>query len=780
MPRPRPSATTRGDVLDGAPTRFTRRDVLGLMWVSAAGLAVLVPALLHGVYLGSYQILAMPNHGLTTRPGVPGAVEQTSDLIGQMIPWTRLAWEQVHHGHLPLWNPYSGLGTPLAFNWQSAPFSLSSLVTYLVPLRLAFTVAIAINVLVAASGAYVLARVLRLGVTGAATVGTVFVLSGPFAAWLGFPFASVNCWAGWIFAFGILAIRARRPTWATVAMASSIAGALYGGQPEGATVLMLAVGTFFGLVLVHDVGRRGWAATRAPALRLVGATIAGVGLALPLVLPGTQLSALSIRRVAPLTQALPSHLLAYLAFQGYDGLPLPGVAKFGLSGHLYNETAAYVGTTALVLALIAIVVRWRRPEIRALAAVAAICLALVYFGPLDALVDHIPLVGTVSWWRALMPLALVIAVLAGSGVDAVVRQADHARTARWLGAGFGSAAAVLAALWLFDRGGLHGNRLEARDASFVWPAGCLLAGLGVAALLWSTSRVRSPTISHGQNRYAAPVAGLVLLATETAFLLTAGAPLVQSSPRGLPSSPVVRAYARTVGTATVGFGSTLCGLGLDPDVNDAYGVHELADYDPILPASYFTGWQQVVGTPPGFNILYLFCPVISTASVAREFGVGYVLEQGNGSGPPGTVFVRRLGDESLYRVPGAGAATLTPLPGSRLPPATAFGRPVTVAYPNPSTWSVTYRASHRSVLRLHLSDVPGWHATIDGRPLRLQRYAGLMLETLVPAGRHDVVITYWPPYLTIGLIGAGLSAMGLAVGVAVDLRRRRTGVRQEG
>ncbi|MDA8341727.1 MAG: hypothetical protein M0007_05840, partial [Actinomycetota bacterium] len=184
MPRPRPSATTRGDVLDGAPTRFTRRDVLGLMWVSAAGLAVLVPALLHGVYLGSYQILAMPNHGLTTRPGVPGAVEQTSDLIGQMIPWTRLAWEQVHHGHLPLWNPYSGLGTPLAFNWQSAPFSLSSLVTYLVPLRLAFTVAIAINVLVAASGAYVLARVLRLGVTGAATVGTVFVLSGPFAAWL--------------------------------------------------------------------------------------------------------------------------------------------------------------------------------------------------------------------------------------------------------------------------------------------------------------------------------------------------------------------------------------------------------------------------------------------------------------------------------------------------------------------------------------------------------------------------------------------------------------------
>jgi len=772
MPRLRPSTAARDAVLDSAPVSFTWRDLLGLGWASAAAVSVLVPALLHGVYLGSYQILATPNHGLTTRPGVPATVEQTSDLIGQMIPWTRLAWEQVHHGHLPLWNPYNGLGTPLAFNWQSAPFSLSSVLTYLVPLRLAFTAAIAVNLLVAASGAYVLGRVLRMGAIGAAMVGTVFVLSGPFAAWLGFPFASVNCWAGWILAFGILAIRARRPMWATVATALSIAGMLYGGQPEGATVLLLAVGAFFGLLLAHHVDRRGWTATRAPAFRLIGAATAGVGLALPLVLPGTQLSALSIRRVAPPTQALPGHLLAYLAFQGYDGLPLPEVAKFGLSGYLYNETAAYVGMTALVLALIAMVVRWRRPEIRALAAVVAICLALVYFGPLDALADRIPLVGTVSWWRALMPLALALAVLAGSGIDAIVRQTHHTRSARWLGAGFGSAAVVLAALWLFDRGGLHGNRLAVRDASFVWPVACVLVGIVVAAALYASGRDR-PGRSRRWNRYAAPLAGMVLLATETVFLLSAGAPLVQSSPVGLPRTSAIRAYARTVGTATVGFGSTLCGLGLPPDVNDAYGVHELDDYDPSLPAAYFTGWQHVVGTPPGFDILYLFCPDISTVSVAREYGVTFLLEQGKSSAPPGTVFVRRLGNESLYRVPGSGAATLTPLQGPLLPPAAASGRPVNVTSPDPSTWAVTYRASRPSVLRLHLSDVPGWHATIDGHPLRLQRYAGLMMEARVPAGHHDVVLTYWPSYFTVGLVAAGLSAVGLAVAVAVDLRHRR-------
>ncbi len=56
---------------------------------------------------------------------------QISDLIREIIPWTTLAWTQVHHGILPLWNPYSALGAPLAFNWQSGAFSLPALVGYL-------------------------------------------------------------------------------------------------------------------------------------------------------------------------------------------------------------------------------------------------------------------------------------------------------------------------------------------------------------------------------------------------------------------------------------------------------------------------------------------------------------------------------------------------------------------------------------------------------------------------------------------------------------------------
>ena len=126
-----------------------------------------------------------------------------------MIPWTTLAWTQVHHGQLPLWNPYSASGTPLAFNWQSATFSLPG------PARLPRAAcgwptrcrSWPTLVIVAGTGAYVRRRVLRLHVVACAFAGVAFELSGSFAGWIGWPVASVRVVEGWIVASVILVIR---------------------------------------------------------------------------------------------------------------------------------------------------------------------------------------------------------------------------------------------------------------------------------------------------------------------------------------------------------------------------------------------------------------------------------------------------------------------------------------------------------------------------------------------------------------------------------------------
>ncbi len=115
---------------------------------------MLLPALSRGRMLGAYDWLSQ--YGLTEHAGTVVRDPFSGDQITQMIPWTNLAWSQVHQGHVPLWNPWSALGMPLAFNWQSATFSLPALVGYAAPLRYAYTVQVIVTLWVAGSGAYFL------------------------------------------------------------------------------------------------------------------------------------------------------------------------------------------------------------------------------------------------------------------------------------------------------------------------------------------------------------------------------------------------------------------------------------------------------------------------------------------------------------------------------------------------------------------------------------------------------------------------------------------------
>lgn len=465
-----------------------RSDIVGMLWVLGSGLAILVPVFLHGWILGPFDLIS--RNGLTAHPGVPLHIYSNPDLIDSLIPWWDTVWQQVHAGHLPLWNPYGGLGMPLAFNWQSAPFSLPALIGYLAPLRDAFTVGVVVNILVAGSGAYVLGRVLGMGAVASAAVGTVFELSGPMAAWLGYPFPAVMCWAGWIFAVGWLLLRGRQHRAGyVVALAAFTALALDGGAPEGFTVLMTAALVFFAVVLLCRTRWLGGSGEiLRPAIDLVVGTIAGGALAAPFALPGFQLSSQSVRNHASVVGTLRPHALAYLAIPAFDGLPIfhgGRVAVFGYT-YYYAETAMYVGVSALVLGGLAVVLLRRRPEVRGFAVVVVLCLAVVFVPPVTSLAGKLPVLGRVSSLRALMPMALALAVLCGFGLDLVVRSSEARKAGRWLGVGFGIAALALLGTWLFGGGGLGPVNASVRAHSFIWPAIETFVGLGAAGfLIWA-------------------------------------------------------------------------------------------------------------------------------------------------------------------------------------------------------------------------------------------------------------------------------------------------------
>src|ERR1039457_4857996 len=137
---------------EAPPRHHVFPQVVGIAWVIGAAMLALAPALHHGLSLGPYDILSQS--GLTRASGVTPRNSASGDQIAEMIPWSSLAWTQVHAGHLPLWDPFSGLGLPLAFNWQSAVFSLPVVISYAFPLHLAYTAQIIVTLVIAGTGAY--------------------------------------------------------------------------------------------------------------------------------------------------------------------------------------------------------------------------------------------------------------------------------------------------------------------------------------------------------------------------------------------------------------------------------------------------------------------------------------------------------------------------------------------------------------------------------------------------------------------------------------------------
>ena len=70
----------------------------------------------------------------------------------------------------------------------------------------------------------------------------------------------------------------------------------------------------------------------------------------------------------------------------------------------------------------------------------------------------------------------------------------------------------------------------------------------------------------------------------------------------------------------------------------------------------------------------------------------------------------------------------------------------------------------------------GWHATVDGRSVPLVDADHALVAVRVPAGAHDVRLSYHPAALTAGLATSGAAVVACAVLVLLaPLRRRRRG-----
>jgi hypothetical protein len=398
-------------------------------------------------------------------PAVRGAlVISPDDGVIQNIPLRVAAAAIVRGGNLPLWNPYIFSGMPLHGAAQAG---------LLFPLNwfyLLFSTPVATNLMMlstyslAALGAYLYARRSGTSIAGAILTSLVWQWSAFMVCQIGHTnivqTAACLPWILWaVEGYGLT-----RSRWRGVWLSALVALQVFVGHPQTLVYSLLLVAAY---ALVMMRGSKETRGAYGRSLIYIGA--------------GLLLAAVQIVPTFELMRNSPRSTASYDFFTSFSLPPrflLTVFAPFlsgGGDGRLFRalyvgppffaEYAAYVGVVALMLALLAIVIkRDARTKFWAAAAVVCLLLALGRYAPFGfyRLVYFVPLLNLFRVpARHLMEVQFALAVLAGRGLTVLAERRGESRTLRRVAV---VGAGVILITWLTVTWGRPANFHLGREA----------------------------------------------------------------------------------------------------------------------------------------------------------------------------------------------------------------------------------------------------------------------------------------------------------------------------
>jgi hypothetical protein len=709
---------------------------------------------------------------LTPWRGFPPVTVRNPNLIDvalQLAPWqasVRAAWAAGEWPHRDRWN---GCGGPLAGNGQSAAFSPFTLLSLALPLGRAFTLQVALKLLLALSGTWLWLTELRVSRDSALFGSIAFAFSFSMTPWLSFPLTSVAClWPWALFTCERLAGKEtdRRSFALLVAV---FAFWVVGGHVESAV-------SGAALLLTWFLARRA-AGTLPEAGRLLrrvaAAGLFGLGITAFALLPHV-LAILASERFAQAARPfwaagfswaphgpLWSNGLVTSFFPRALGDSIDSPTIVGRIGPFPEMALGYFGIVGWACALL--IVRPgspRRLEALALLAPAAIGLSVaIGLWPFAELAGHLPLLKMMSPLRFLSWLAICGAALAAFELDRLRQDLSRVRSARFWPAlvalalgGF----ALLAYRVFRDRHAAAGGLVSQGEALSL-----TLAALAAFAL--------AGAISSGRSARLLVVAVAGIAAVE---LLVQGGRLNRfGSARDLaPDTPLVkflRAQPRPF--RVVGEGTALF-----PNSNVFAGLEDVRTHDPVERREYVEFLDRAVGyrrTDYFKKVENLNAPALDFLNVKYLISAPGSMPPGSKwrpvySGPDGTVF------ENSSVLPRVFAPAWLDAVGSR-----ENGRAVISAYSetvNRVGFHASVAAGMPALVVASLTDDGGWTARDgeDGRRIATLRAKGPFLALPLPPGEHRVLLEYSSPGFREGALVSAATLVAMAIAVAAWRRRR--------
>jgi len=675
------------------------------------------------------------------------------DALDLLYPAFAVLSDGLRSGRFPLWDPYTNCGYPLyADAAVSTGLNPVALVLALVVPRpsLGFVLYWLAHWAWAGLGAMYLARAHRASPVGGFVAAIAYAFSGFFVGHgQHTPFVITAAWLPWCFALADGAVEQRRLGKALLAGVALGASAV-GGYPALTTFSGVALAAWLVLRWLTPLGEPLAAGeAQRDRLRWIAATLALCAALLALLWAPALVAFFREGReytertgALPLTAAVqrsvfPPRALSSLLF---PQLTLAASRWFPSDVSMTN---GYAGLLAVPLAAVWVLDRRRRSLW--LLAFSAFMLVLSFGGEYGVRTAVYYLVPVTRYMRHsgafrlfwMMPLSLA----AGCGASLVARHVVARQRFAWAVAVWTGVAAVVGLiLWGAAISPLHVPRFLALRG--IVPAVVVLAAIAAVALLTR----RSSRIAR-----VVPVVLSALWIADGAWHLDRNAGTVWASElftrrlEQLPRSAIAFAPRQP---------------------------------EPVLPDwPWSMNIQQVLRVPIAGGYVTMLSQGFNEVLLRSRFREvllehRFWMSPGRSADPTTELELQQLASRGAHEpVPvfvasGAGPLADAVIPGS-------YGA-ATVSAWAPERIALRAIAPRGGLLVSTERYAAGWTARVDGHPARVERVNLYFVGVEVPAGEHDVVLTFRAgPYWTLAAVAAATALLASIAGIVLELRARR-------
>jgi hypothetical protein len=703
-----------------------------------------------------------------------------SDVYSLNIPWKYAARLAILRGEWPLWNPYVAAGDILAAAAQPTPYEPISLISLLLPMPVSLTFLAAITFFLGALLMFLFLREIACSERAALVGAAAWTFCGFLVFFLDWVITPVNVW----FPLVLLGVRrmVRTPGLRAMSILTlAFSMMLLNGHPESALHIVAV-----GLV---------WAAAELWRVRFRGATRS-----IPLAIASGVLAlAITAIYMLPIVEAIPQtseHRFRENVFAHAKRSGTPDVVKQRLLRQFVpfivgepqrewrpreNELnvipeSMYAGSAALSLAVFGLWrSRWRGKWLVLALALLGIAVG-IQLPPFGDLLAKLPLFDIALNERLILVSALGLCILAALGVDAIASEPTGRRPAL-------AALGVFLFLLMLCVCLYPGMRARGLTAGYLYGA---IAFLLVPPIL--VAAVCSP------RRPAAVAFALLLIVTGERTLQSADFNPTLPARMFYPAVPLFSHLQHSDDPyRIVGVGNVL-----PPNVATMYQMEDVREYSAMtFTANYDLQLLWSAHQPVWSNrVDDLTAPFLSLMNVRYAFAEGSAV-------PPHWSFVAADRGTQLLEnqnvlprafIPRAVTIGDNPFIWEGILKEKDFGARGWIVVPGESprqepngSGSLTVRREGMGALsiRSHLDTNAwvvvsetawkGWRAHVDGEPAKLRIADGMFLAMYLPAGDHDIRLTYWPRSFVVGRAITAITLLLIGVSAAIVLLRRRGG-----